>query len=222
VNLHDPSIDALDEGTRLAVARHWQHRASSEWAVCESFLLLAEALPSLGSAANDEARHAELCLRVAERYRSSPLALDRRPVELPPWPGVAEEIALVLHVLAMACIEESIACVWLDAQRRAAQSPLVRAALHELLTDETAHAQLGWSFAAALAPTQRAAVEPHLDELLHRTTVMWFEADASGRPEGIPDHGVLPEAESREVIISAVNRVVLPGLARAGIATLRS
>jgi hypothetical protein len=212
----DPSIDALDDETRLAIARHWQHRAAGERAVGDSFLLLAE--PSLRSAAADEARHTELCLRVAERYRGSPLALDPRPVELPAWP---EEIALVLHVLALTCIEESIACVWLDASRRAAQTPLARAALHELLTDETTHAQLGWSFAAALTQSQRVAVEPHVKELLNRATAMWFEPDASGRPEGIPEHGVLSDAESREVVISAVNRVVLPGLTRAGIATLR-
>jgi hypothetical protein len=80
----DPSVDALDEGTRRLVARQWEGRATAELRVAAVFAVLARELFETGAdppvieicarAVSDEVRHAEICRLLAERYAGRAIA----------------------------------------------------------------------------------------------------------------------------------------------------
>jgi hypothetical protein len=126
-----------------------------------------------------------------------------------------------LHVTALCCVNETIACAALRASMQASQSPLVSAALQSILSDEIDHARAGWAHLAsasvsietkrALAPWLPRLLAGHLDALLD---------DGAPLPgEGYPQHGMLSRASLRGIIASALDAVILPGFERAGIET---
>jgi hypothetical protein len=231
LRLADPSIDELDVPTREAIARHWEHRAGSEQLVAVLFSSLAVELRQIHaedvvislamSAAEDEVRHAEICREVASRYAGRLVVLPLR--ESPAHHAHHEpELQVALDVAALCCIQETIACAWMQACRAGATAPLVRASLGDLLQDETDHARLGWAHLASAGVTAevRAQVATHLSRMFEACLQPWLAPDVSGLPDGIPAHGIPSDEETRRVVLGCVRDVILPGLTTVGVSTV--
>jgi hypothetical protein len=92
--------------------------------------------------------------------------------------------------------------------------------LHELATDEVSHARLGWAHVAIAAARGRVAfLGPLLPAMLAGSADEdLFEAAGPDRgDEALLALGVLPHATKRALFLGALDEVVLPGLARAGV-----
>jgi hypothetical protein len=224
----DPSIDALDPKARAAVSAHWAHRASSELSVSRLFVGLASELRAARAdaavvaiaerAIADERRHAEICREVAARYGDA-------KVEALPMPPLASdgdaEVTAALHVAALCCVQESLACAWLDECFANATGAIARAALHQLLVDEVAHARLGWAHLASarVSARTREEIAAHLPHMLERCLEPWRAPDASRVSDGVPAHGIPSDARTLAVVTEALRGVVIPGMRVVGVST---
>ena len=148
----DDSIGELSPLHRCMLADIWLGRAASERRVADSFVVVRDALVSLGAvdelvglatrAIDDEMRHAELSRVVASRYAREPLAHPPRLAPaIPLHAGASERLCHVLHVTGQCAFNETIASTFLEAALVEATAPLARAALRELLSDEIDHAR---------------------------------------------------------------------------------
>ena len=225
----DPTIDDLDADTRAAVARHWEHRGDSEERVAAIFTRFVPRLRDARAeaivielatrAADDELRHADICRAVASRYGDRAVGRAEREVTSV---GVdnAAELEAAVGLAALCCIQETIACAWLQACRDGATARLPRAALRTLLEDETDHARLGWAHLASARVSRetREQIARHLPQLLEGCLQPWLVPDASGLPDGVAEHGIPADAETRRVVLGVVRDVVFPGFATVGVA----
>lgn len=219
----DVTIGALDAAGRAAIAAVWAERAESELGAGAVFAGVAKGLFGAGvpheivwlasRAVLDELRHSEICRHVAAVYSG---AVSERPsprsVPAPPTSAVAYA---VLH----GAINETLGSAFLSACLDEAEGPLVRAALRELLTDETDHARIGWGAFAALPEggKGRHEVVQRLPEMVLATRKAW-RIRAGELPEGLPrGHGCLPRADVLEVVDSALQSLVLPGFVHLGV-----
>jgi hypothetical protein len=212
-----------------AIAAYWAHRAASEARAATLFERLFVDLHLAGAedvvlalaerAIADERRHAATCLEVAAHY--DPLArVSESAAPAPPEGHVEEEPELraALHAAAFCCIQESIACAWLDGCLRRAKEPVVREALHAMLSDETHHARLGWAHLASsrVPPSARARVAGALPDLLRACVASWLDPEVSRLAIDAPEHGVPYPDATRRLVLAAVDEVVRPGFASLG------
>lgn len=228
----DPSVDALPEGIRRAIAAHWLHRASSELAVAHAFEALLPRLASVGAARpvlalaakaiDDEQRHAGLCLDLATRYLGATTMMpDAAFPGLPSFGTNDERLEVALLVLGSSCINESIASVWIRASWHTATSPLAVFANRHHLADEVDHARLGWAhFASSAVDAElRARVRPFVARSVAVNVAQWRRPDEALPEEGVPEHGHLARTEHLAVVDDAMASVVRPGLVAVGLAT---
>lgn len=231
----DPSVHALSDAERSFIAAHWRRRAAAEARVGISFSKMAPRIAGAGGAAHvvamleasaeQEARHAGLCLRLAEAYGGAPQStVDPGPCELPRF-GVGDEV-LEAHLLVVGtcAINETLATAWISACLDAATAPIAVAANRAHLREEIDHARLGWAHLAsnAVDANHRAAIAELLPAMLEANAPQW-EGEEPGMPEqGITAHGHLTAAATRAVLREAIADVVLPGFRHVGIDTRRA
>jgi hypothetical protein len=128
---------------------------------------------------------------------------------------------LAYEMVALFCVSESINATLLLRSWEKAQQAETRALLHELLADEVEHSQIGWAYASSL-PAWRDDVAVRLPIILAATTHDGhFLDDPSARALSAPltAHGLLSQAELRDVFREATEDVILPGLDLCGIET---
>ncbi len=229
-DVRDDVIDTLPERDREQLAAVWQNRAGLELKVGAAFATVAAALVEHGAASavmaliaqavRDEVHHAEISAELAARYRGdAPRWPPGAPVHVPELAPATGALRATLHVIAMCCINETLACAVLEASMSRAKSPLVRAGLHSILSDEIDHARAGWAHLAS--PMVSAETKRQLGPWVKRLLAGKLDAlldEASPMPgEGHPDHGMLSRAAFRAVIHAALDDVVFPGFERAGI-----
>lgn len=227
----DRSVDELPEPLRLAIAGHWRHRASAELGVAVAFAALLPRLRDIGAAdavvalaekaIDDERRHGELCVRLAARYLGVDVDVPGpRDGALPDFGTGDEPTEVALVCLGMCCVNESIASEWIRSCWEAATTPTARVANRHHLRDEIDHARLGWAHLGsdAISASVRRALRAWAPRVVAVNRAEWMKPDEHLPPEGIPAHGHLSAAENGEVIDAAVRDVVLPGLARVGLA----
>jgi hypothetical protein len=123
----------------------------------------------------------------------------------------------------MGCINETIATAWLERSRAAATSPLARAAIRELLSDDVHHARLGWAHLASAHVTRdmRGAIGKWLAALLDAAAGPWLRRARPTMVEGCATHGVPSLATTRDVVAETLDEVVFPGLEHLGVTTTR-
>ena len=220
----------LDTTLRTAVAEYWAHRSASEAHAADLFAQLAADLRTAGAdavvldladrAVGDERRHAETCLAVASHYAGSTVVSEYVTPARREGPQT-DDLALraALHATAFCCIQETIACAWLDACLSRSSEPIVRDALHPMLRDETRHARLGWAHLASARVTHaiRARIAGELPTILRQCLQSWLEPVSRLSTTGAPDHGVPSTADTRRVVLAATRDAVLPGLTSIGI-----
>jgi hypothetical protein len=121
--------------------------------------------------------------------------------------------------VAHCCVAETESVATLTELIRAVGPDEVRSALVRIARDEVQHAQLGWAvvtWAVGLKPLGfLAAALPRMLE--PGGGPLFRPSPAEADDERLRAHGVLPMHAKRSVFIDALEEVLLPGFARAGI-----
>ena len=226
--IDDPSVDALPTTTRAILAEIWKRRMTAELHSSSTFAYLVDALTAIDAppllidlarrAIDDERRHGEICGAMSSRYGGTAVVVP----EPPPLLGVPRHIGAdgrqsrILHVIAQGCCNETTATAFLERSMQAAEHPLPRAAMRELLADDLDHARLGWMMLAALDDEARADVEARLPELLVRNLQSWRTRGQFDEGPVMRAHGMLPWREVDELVIEAMRDLTVAGFAHAG------
>jgi hypothetical protein len=223
---HDPVIDAMPPELRLEVARTWERRAHEELKVAAAFSVLCrelletyaepEVLALVSRAVHDEVRHAEVCRTLASRYASVGLPWPDEVVIEPSQAKIDARLRAAFHLVTMCCVNEAIACSFLDACLAGSTSPCAQAAVGDLLADEVLHARVGWMFAAKQPRPMLRAIEANLLTLVQPVVHCWWEEGAITMPDGAPEHGIPSAATTRASMLAAMRDIVLPGFERLG------
>lgn len=224
----DASIEALSPTSREEVARHWLARSASERRVGEAFAVVRDALIAAGAddelvalaerAIDDEHRHTELARLVASRFAGRELP-EPEPLALvvPAHPSAGEALRHVLHVVGQCALNETFATAVLEAALRETTGPVAHAALRELLSDEVDHARLGWGYLASVHPDVRAAVVPHLVEMVRANLHAWRTTDRELPSDpALVAQGALSAELIEGALQTALRTLVLPGFAHLG------
>jgi hypothetical protein len=215
----------------------WPMRAAEELRSARIFRALARAARASGmpdpwparfvAGAHDEIRHARLSADVGARLGAKAPVHDPGPVRarLAGLPDARTRCAALL--LVELAIGETISMCLFRAGRRAAREPLSRAALHAILSDEARHQRLGWSGFEALWPRlderRRAAADQEAsrglagcERQVAQPAMQWLQRKVPFDP-ALGALGVLDPEVRVETFYFAVERLVLPRLARVGI-----
>jgi hypothetical protein len=226
----DPEIERLPIEGRAKLAAIWQKRSGLELRVAAGFSALAVELfehgasqgvyEILGQAVRDEIHHAEISVEMAAKYRGDAgVWPEPEPLHVPPFAPTTGAMHATLYVIAMCCINETVACGVLEAALGQAKSPLVRAALGTILADEVNHARAGWAHLAS--PYVTAEMKRALPKWLHRLHAAKLrelvEDDSPLPGEHFAEHGMLSRERSRAVVHATLVDVSFPGFRRAGI-----
>jgi hypothetical protein len=228
----DAVIDGLSAESRSILAAIWQERGASELSVAGGFSAICAQLIEHGTAdavlklvsraVRDEVHHAEIAVGMAARYRASGAVEWPSPRAFPVPPLIPAEgrLRATLLVVAMCCINETLACAILEGQLARATSPLTRAALQTVLADEIDHARAGWAHLATpyvTAQMKETIAAGWLPRLLNARLGDLVEEDAPFPGEQFPEHGILTRAARKQIVVTALDDVVFEGFARAGI-----
>jgi hypothetical protein len=224
----DRAVDALPDALREAIARHWQRRARSEARIGRAFALMVPRVRAVGAvaavrellarAADDEARHAGICLRLASHYAGRDIAaLDDRDVRLPSFGCDDERLEVALLVAGTCCVNETLATAWIEAALAASTVPIAVAANRAHLREEIDHARIGWAHLASLDDGLRAAIGACIERLIAANLPLWEGPDEFLPDEGVPGHGLPSAAAARATIDRAIRELVLPGFAHVGV-----
>lgn len=216
----------MTETQRRIVAEAWAFRTRVEREAAERFTRLATAIslfdaaspvPELmRQAAEDEQRHAALCVELATIYGTSEIGFTK---EVPIAPRSLEGRASVLYeVVAACCITETESVATLTTLLAEEVEPAVEKALRAIARDEVSHGRMGWAHLA------REAARYDVSFLSS-----WIPAMLSGSVEDTlflepPEdrdllrYGVLPPSTKKAIFARTLEEVVVPGLETFGIA----
>ena len=228
--VRDPVIESLPAADREVLAAIWQKRGGLELLVASGFSSLLVELFEHGSiqpvyewlsqAVRDEVHHAQISVEMAAKYRGGePIWPTAEKNLVPPFAPATGAMHATLYVIAMCCINETVACGVLQASMAGAESPLAKAALQTILTDEIDHARAGWAHLASPFVTPRMKeVLPQWLERLHEAKLRELYEDDEPLPgEAYPKHGMLSRERSRAVVRETLFEVMFPGFAAVGI-----
>jgi hypothetical protein len=228
----DPEIEAASAESRARLAAIWQKRGGLELRVAAGFSSLAVELFEHGTpqavyemiaqAVRDEVHHAQISVEMAAKYRGgAPQWPAPEPLHVPPFLPTKGAMHATLYIIAMCCINETVACGVLEAALAQAKSPLARAALSSILSDEIVHARAGWAhLASPYVPIETKRALPKWLHRLHSVKLRELVEEDEPLPgEGFPEHGMLSRKKSRAVVYATLVDVMFPGFRRAGIDT---
>jgi hypothetical protein len=228
----DLEIERAVPDARTRLAAIWQKRGGLELRVAAGFsavnLELLEhgatqaVYEIVGQAVRDEVHHAEISIEMAARYRGdAPVWPEPEPLHVPPFAPAKGAMHATLYMIATCCINETVACGVLEAALVQAKSPLARAALATVLSDEVEHARAGWAHIASpyVTPDMKRAL-PRWIHHLHAVKLRELVEEDTPLPgEDFAEHGMLSRQRSREVVHATLVDVIFPGFRRAGIDT---
>lgn len=176
----------------------------------------------LSDASVEEAKHAQLC---AERAAMLGVAAIEPPPErasVAP-PGFSPRDALLYELVAACCVAETESMATLTLLLSKMPRGPFRDAVHTIARDEVQHAQAGWGhLMREVARRDLGFLAGHLVGMLDVPAVHALFAPAphaAAESEALWAYGVVPHAKKREVFLAALDELVLPGLAGAGIDT---
>jgi len=220
----EAEIADMNPEVRERLARIWLSQAATEARVARSFTLVHESLVALGAdeglvvvsnrAIDDEHRHTALCRELARRYFGAPVTDTPDLPFSPPKHALAksDEERRALWIIGQCAFNETFASAYLSLCHERAETPLARAALRELLSDEIDHARIGWAYLSTLPTELRPRIDDWLLPLAMCNLREWrnvrLAEDAS-----LARHGIPAAAEVEEALASALRDLILPGLA---------
>jgi len=226
----DPVIDATPAEDRAELAAIWQNRAGVELCVSSTFATLSVELLEHGAtqmvheivsqAVRDEVHHAQISAEMAAKYRGDALQWPApEPNHVPTFRASKGAWHATLYMITECCINETLACGVLEASIAQAKSPLAKAALSTILSDEVRHARVGWAHLASpwVTPEMRQELPSWL-QWLHWSNLRELVEDDTPFPRGkYPTHGMITRSQTREVAYGTLVDIMFPGYRRAGI-----
>lgn len=127
-----------------------------------------------------------------------------------------ERDALLYDLVAQCCIAESESTATLLTLLESRPIAPVREVLHSLAKDEVRHAQLGWTFVAQESSRRNISFLSSLvPSMVAGTAGTLFDPKAD-EPEAL-ELGVFTHQQKKDVFLTTMREVVLPGLAHFGI-----
>jgi len=235
--LPPPALAGYQEADVAFARTAWPLRAAEELRSALIFRALAQAsarspicaswTPQFLAAAHDEIFHAKLCAATGACLGAPPPRYDADPVHARLAPLLdATRRACALALMEVA-VGETISLAMFRAGRRAAREPLTRAALHRILIDEVRHQRLGWSAISAWWPALDEANRQALQEearaglgAIERQIAAPALRRLEAKFEFAPSYaelGVLAPEARVEAFYDAIERLVIPRLARLGL-----
>jgi hypothetical protein len=227
---HGESFALLDDAARGLVAATSARRAALELEGAAAFTAVTQALIDLRAdvrivdlsarAIAEEIRHADIYRELASAYGGVELApLRAAPIEVPTYVGVSPRQENVLRVVGMCCINETMACSFLDLCLSGVSAAPVRAGVREILEDEVRHARIGWAYLGSrdAGDEERRLVSAWLLPLLRTQWTRWRAQIASLPAFDLPAHGCPSPAAIERASLASMRGLVIPGFARAGV-----
>jgi hypothetical protein len=213
---------ALDDATRIELARAWLADASLEHASIASFARFTLQALSLGAppdliadaqrASLDEVAHAQACFALASRYAGSPLGPGTFGMHGALEPTTLAEAAAA--TVREGCVGETLSALVAQAQLARATDANVREALSRIADDEARHAELAWRFVGWAVQTGgepvRSAVKKAFGEALARVYLEPARDQPAVHLEKWHAHGRLMAVEERACWLDAAREVIEP------------
>jgi len=216
----------LDEDARQTAIAEWTGRMVNEHVSSRVFAGLLPQMMRAGvdagfqaataEAVVDELRHARLCAAVVEGLGGEARAPLPDLDEVPRHDDVGALEGLMRNVLAVSCLNETVAVALLESNRRHVTESTLRRVLTEILADEVGHSRLGWQMLSNLAPRIDTRMRERLGAYLVPAFAQLFERHYTslGVPRGpaMETLGVEDHHDSTALFIDVVNEVILPRL----------
>ncbi|HVK78658.1 MAG TPA: ferritin family protein [Kofleriaceae bacterium] len=213
-----------------AVGAAWRHRERVEREAAALFAALAGELDAVGypalasrarAAADDERRHAARCRAIVDACAPGLAPLPVTAIAVAPAAVVLDRRAGALYAsVAMGCVTETLSCALLLAMRAEVTFAPVVAAVDEIVKDEIEHGRLGWAHLAVEAARGDVAwLGPHVTAM--RTAALTHDVEpllAAAPAPALGAYGLLSRAQVAAIVDDTWRDVIVPGLARAGIA----
>jgi len=227
----DEFLRSYADPIKRGVAGIWAMRAGLELSVSAGYAIIIRELLETGAAkpvlqlcceaATDEIGHAQLCLDLAERLdgtkRDWPAPTS---LHVPNYPGIPSgPLLTTLHLVAMSCLNETIACERLLEAIQVTRCPSAKHALQLILSDEIKHARAGWAHLASRHVTEsmKRDLAAYVPELVHASMTSLIEENASIPTEEYSIWG-LPSVDAARIHAQkAIRDIVMPGFAHLGI-----
>jgi hypothetical protein len=221
----DDFLRSQPEALRAEVADIWAMRAGLELAVSAGYSIIIRELFETGvervvlelcsAAVRDEVGHAQLCLDLAERIdgRKRPWPAPTS-LHVPIYDGVPPgPLQATLHLVAMSCLNETIACTRLLEAMQMTQSKSAKCALRTILTDEVQHARAGWAHLASnhVTPAIKREIAARIPELVAASLKSLIDENASITTEEFSAWGLPSVTVARGHAQQAIRDVVMPG-----------
>ena len=214
-----------------------EHRSSAVFASLVPQLIEASSTIDVQTAvlraATDEIYHATLCGNVVRAFGGEARATAEPTLALMPvHAGVSPLERAMRNVMFVGCLSETVAVGLITEERELAVEPFVQWTLARVLSDEIAHARLGWQFLAQslerLEPEARTRTAAYLRvafaylerreiELLNVTGAMPTEIVA--QREAI---GLCSGDGARELFYATLETVIVPRFESLGIAAQKA
>jgi hypothetical protein len=211
---------------RSLVASTWDFRARAERQAHLRFTRLARELEETGAqdvvvqmaqnAAEEEARHAEICDEIAQLYGwETPSHVHPITDVVLCLAGQGKRERLLYELVAFCCFTETLNTAMLVETLSRATDPTIKEALHVIAKDEVKHSQMGW---AHLSAERQAGLGGFIGDSLPG---MFVEADVEevfqwGDEERaspvLRGHGELADSDRHALFWTAVEDIFLPGL----------
>jgi hypothetical protein len=216
----------VSDSARQAAIAEWTDRMVNEHVSSRVFAGLLPQMMRAGvdavfqraaaDAVVDELRHARLCAAVVEALGGEARAPLPHLDEVPRHEDVDDLEALLRNVLAVSCLNETVAVALLESHRRLVTESTLRRVLTEILADEVGHSRLGWQMLSSLAPRIDDGMRARLGEYLVPAFAQLFERYYAGVGAGGPlaaeALGVEDRRDSTALFVDVVNEVILPRL----------
>jgi hypothetical protein len=229
----DDAVSRLDAASRRLAATTCARRAELELHGAAAFTAVTHALIGLRAdtrivdlsarAIAEEIRHSEIYLSLARVYAIDDVPSPRpSPIDVPRYHAAGPDGERVLQVVGMCCINETMACAFLELCLSGATASLARTAIREVLEDEIRHARIGWAYLGSqdVGPAERRLVSAWVVPMLRAQWGLWRQQVRTLPGADLGEHGCPSPVAIERAALSSVRQLVIPGFARAGIDVL--
>jgi hypothetical protein len=175
-------------------------------------------------AAEDEARHRDLCAELADKWGAPEAKQHVAPRMRVGRSDMDPRDRLLWEVVAVCCISESMNAALLTRSFEVAKDEEIRRTLHALLKDEVQHGRLGWAHLSAERTAGRGEFLSDVLPLMLEASIEPGFLDttrARAWTDALYDFGELPHAELVGIYREMLEKVIFPGFETFGIDTAK-
>jgi hypothetical protein len=209
-----------------AVAAMWRHREKVEHEAAALFARLGAALDTVGdgalasrcrAAAEDELRHAARCRAIIASCAPGLPPLPPAPAVLLGPPDLTPAARTLYTSVAMGCVTETLSCALLLAMRDVVTYAPVKDAVEAIVRDEIEHGRIGWAHLTIAAGRGDVAwLGPYVAAM--RDAALRHDVAPTPVADDLAMYGILSRAAVDTIVAETWRDVIVPGLARAGVA----